>query len=77
MYGYNVRLFVSCRLIGNDAWPIRPELVSALQSVSSKLSVAMQASVSTLILPSPLGFTTVRGLGLSEGQNIAGNSNPS
>ena len=69
-------LLMSCRLVGTDAWPISPKLVSALQSVSSKLSVAMQATVSTLILPSPLGFTTVRGLGLHEGQHLAGKPIP-
>ena len=74
MHGNLNRPIMSCRLIGKDVWPIRPELVSVLQSVSSKLSVAMQATVTTLILPSPLGFTTVRGLGLSEGQHLAGKS---
>ena len=46
--------------------------MEALQAVSQKLSVAMQAYVSTVILPTPLGFTTVRGLGLQEGQHLAG-----
>ena len=32
----------------------------------------MQASISTLILPTPLGFTAVRGLGLQEGQHLSG-----
>lgn len=32
----------------------------------------MQASLSTFVLPSPLGFTTVRGLGLQEAQHLAG-----
>lgn len=59
-------------MIGCDAWPVTPKLVAALQAVSQKLSVAMQAHVSTVILPTPLGFTAVRGLGLQEGQHLAG-----
>lgn len=50
--------------------------MEALQAVSHKLSVAMQAHVSTVILPTPLGFTAVRGLGLQEGQHLAGMAIP-
>ena len=50
--------------------------MEALQAVSHKLSVAMQAHVSTIILPTPLGFTAVRGLGLQEGQHLAGMAIP-
>ena len=32
----------------------------------------MQASILTLLLPTPLGFSAVRGLGLQEGQHLAG-----
>ena len=32
----------------------------------------MQASVSAAVLPTPLGFTTVRGLGLQEAHHLAG-----
>ncbi|KAL3145136.1 hypothetical protein ABBQ38_001740 [Trebouxia sp. C0009 RCD-2024] len=62
---------VASRVIGLDAWPVTPRLLAALQAVSQKLSVAMQAQVSTVILPTPLGFTAVRGLGLQEGQHLA------
>ncbi|KAL0020996.1 hypothetical protein WJX77_005136 [Trebouxia sp. C0004] len=62
---------VASRLIGSDAWPVSPKLISALQSVSGKLSYAMQALVSTAVLPTPLGFTTVRGLGLQEARHLA------
>ena len=49
-----------------------PKLVDALQAVSQKLSVAMQAHVSTVVLPTSLGFTAVRGLGLQEAQHLSG-----
>ena len=62
----------SCSFIGSDAWPVSPRLISALRSVSGKLSHAMQASVSAAVLPTPLGFTTVRGLGLQEAHHLAG-----
>lgn len=32
----------------------------------------MQAHVSTVVLPTPLGFTAARGLGLQEAQHLAG-----
>ena len=32
----------------------------------------MQAFVSAAVLPTPLGFTTVRGLGLQEARHLAG-----
>ena len=62
----------ACRLTGADAWPVTPKLVAALRSVSRKLGSATQASVSSAIYPTPLGFTTVGGLGLQEGQHLAG-----
>ena len=62
----------ACRLTGADAWPVTPKLVDALRSVSRKLGSATQASVSSVIYPTPLGFTTVGGLGLQEGQHLAG-----
>ena len=65
-------MWSACSLIGADAWPVTPKLIAALRSVSQKLSSAMQASLSTFVLPSPLGFTTVRGLGLQEAQHLAG-----
>ena len=61
-----------CRLTGADAWPVTPKLVSALRSVSRKLGSATQASVLSVLYPTPLGFTTVSGLGLQEGQHLAG-----
>ncbi len=62
----------ACRLTGAHAWPVTPKLVDALRSVSRKLGFATQASVSSAIYPTPLGFTTVGGLGLQEGQHLAG-----
>ena len=62
----------ACRLTGADAWPLTPKLVKALRSVCRKLGSATEASVSSVIYPTPLGFTTVQGLGLQEGQHLAG-----
>lgn len=62
---------VGSRLAGADAWPVTPKLVAALRSVSRKLGSATQGSVSSAIYPTPLGFTTVGGLGLQEGQHLA------
>ncbi|DBB03232.1 TPA: hypothetical protein ACH3X3_010633 [Trebouxia sp. C0006] len=62
---------VGSRLTGADAWPVTPKLVSALRSVSRKLGSATQASVLSVLYPTPLGFTTVSGLGLQEGQHLA------
>lgn len=67
-------VLLALRLIGSDAWPVTSRSVDALRSVSQKLTVAMQAHCTTVVLPTPLGFTAVRGLGLQEGQHLAGNA---
>lgn len=61
-----------CRLIGMHAWPITEHFVSSLHEVSKKLSHAMHANCTTELLPSPLAYTSTRGLGLNEGKHLSG-----
>ena len=63
---------VCCRLIGPHSWPVTNALVASLHDVSKKLSSAMQANCTTELLPSPLAFSSTRGLGLTETKHLEG-----
>lgn len=63
---------LSLRLVGRHAWPLTDKLVDSLAIVSKKLSIALHANCQTELFPSPLAFTSVRGLGLKESKHLAG-----
>ena len=63
-----------CRLIGPHSWPVTSSFVACLHEVSKKLSDAMHANCTTELLPSPLAYSSARGLGLTETRHLAGES---
>lgn len=63
---------VASRLIGPHSWPVTTTFVASLHDVSKKLSSAMQANCTTELLPSPLAFSSTRGLGLMEIKHLQG-----
>lgn len=61
-----------CSLIGPQSWPITSSFVASLHEVSAKLSDEMYANCTTELLPSPLAYSSTRGLGLMETRHLAG-----